>query len=214
MNAAHSFQINGHSPERNTMKKQDIRNIYTQKVAELLNQGYTIFPDTMSGSQGEIAHIDLTNGFEILRVLLERELFWNDSDEGFHGDVVTLTIGKAAVDTWVGDRWDGLLWNNRLESRFQIRWAEIKGNREGWYTDLDEAARIWHIRRERYRRNGISRSEELSTAFKSAALRWLQKQPRMKRRKLEDIEKMERIWDERGHRSFQITVKGKRYTFG
>ena len=25
------------------MKKQDIRNIYTQKVTELLNQGYTIF---------------------------------------------------------------------------------------------------------------------------------------------------------------------------
>ena len=44
------------------MKKQDIRNIYTQKVTELLNQGYTIFPDTMNGSQGEIAHIDLTNG--------------------------------------------------------------------------------------------------------------------------------------------------------
>lgn len=42
------------------MKKQDIRNIYTQKVTELLNQGYTIFPDTMGGSQGEIAHIDLT----------------------------------------------------------------------------------------------------------------------------------------------------------
>ena len=26
------------------MKKQDIRNAYTQKVTELLNQGYTIFP--------------------------------------------------------------------------------------------------------------------------------------------------------------------------
>ena len=35
------------------MKKQDIRNIYTQKVTELLNQGYTLFPDTMGGSQGE-----------------------------------------------------------------------------------------------------------------------------------------------------------------
>ena len=31
------------------MKKQDIRNAYTQKVTELLNQGYTIFPDTMNG---------------------------------------------------------------------------------------------------------------------------------------------------------------------
>ena len=44
------------------MKKQDIRRIYTQKVTELLTQGYTIYPDTMNGSQGEIAHIDLTDG--------------------------------------------------------------------------------------------------------------------------------------------------------
>ena len=52
------------------MKKNDIRTAYTQKVAELLAQGYTIFPDTMSGHQGEIAKVDLTNGSEILRVLL------------------------------------------------------------------------------------------------------------------------------------------------
>ena len=194
------------------MKKQDIRNLYTQKVSELLNQGYTIFPDTMNGSQGEIAHIDLTNGSEILRVLLEREPFWSHSGEGFHGDVVTLTIGKAAADTWVGDRWDGLLWNNRLEPRFQIKWAEINGDRDGWYTDLDEAARIGHIQQQRHRRKNTIRREELGTAFKSAALRWLRKQPKMKTCKLEDIERMERIWDERGHRSFQITAKGKRYT--
>ena len=114
------------------MKKQDIRNIYTQKVAELLNQGYTIFPDTMNGSQGEIAHIDLTNGSEILRVLLEREPIWSDTEDGFYGDAVTLTIGKAAEDTRVGNRWDGTIWNHRLEHRFQIKWAEIKGRREGW----------------------------------------------------------------------------------
>ena len=70
------------------MKKQDIRNAYTQKVTELLNQGYTIFPDTMNGSQGEIAHIDLTNGSEIIRVLLERGLCWSHISDGFHGDVI------------------------------------------------------------------------------------------------------------------------------
>ena len=109
------------------MKKQDIRNAYTQKVTELLNQGYTIFPDTMNGSQGEIAHIDLTNGSEIIRVLLERGLCWSHISDGFHGDVVTLTVGRAAADTWVGDRWDGTIWNSRLEPSFQIKWAEVNG---------------------------------------------------------------------------------------
>ena len=79
------------------MKKQDIRNAYTQKVTELLNQGYTIFPDTMNGSQGEVAHIDLTNGSETIRVLLERGLCWSHISDGFHGDVITLTIGRAAT---------------------------------------------------------------------------------------------------------------------
>ena len=153
------------------MKKQDIRNAYTQKVTELLNQGYTIFPDTMNGSQGEIAHIDLTNGSEIIRVLLERGLCWSHISDGFHGDVITLTIGRAAADTWVGDRWDGTIWNNRLEPSFQIKWAEVNGNREGWYTSLDEAACIGHIQRERYLRKNTVRREELGTAFKSTALR-------------------------------------------
>ena len=74
------------------MKKQDIRNAYTQKVTELLNQGYTIFPDTMNGSQGEIAHIDLTNGSEILRVLLTREHRWERGEGGYTGDTILLTV--------------------------------------------------------------------------------------------------------------------------
>ncbi len=41
------------------MKKQDIRNAYTAKLTEFLNQGCTIFPDTMSGHQGESSHIDV-----------------------------------------------------------------------------------------------------------------------------------------------------------
>ena len=173
------------------MKKQDIRNAYTQKVTELLNQGYTIFPDTMNGSQGEIAHIDLTNGSEIIRVLLERGLCWSHISDGFHGDVITLTIGRAAADTWVGDRWDGTIWNSRLEPSFQIKWAEGM---------------------ERYRASHTDRRETLGDAFKSTALRWLRKQPKMKTCKLEDIEKMERVWNEDGKRRFEITAKGKRYT--
>ena len=194
------------------MKKQEIRNIYTQKVTELLAKGYTIFPDTMNGSQGEIAHIDLTNGSEIVRVLLERGLLWSRIGDGFHGDAVKLTVGRAAADTWIGDRWDGTIWNNRLEKISEIEWAEVNGSREGWYTDLDEAARIGHIQRERYLRKSAARREELGDAYKSIALRWLRKQPKMKTAKLSDIEKVERCWSDNGKRSFQITAKGKRYT--
>ena len=194
------------------MKKQDIRNLYTRKVTELLNQGWTLFPDTMSGSQGEIAHIDLTNGSQIIRVLLERGMAWGHTETGYTGDKVTLTVGKAAADTWVGDRWDGTIWNNRLEPSFQIEFAEINACGEGWYTDMDEASRIGHIRMERYRASHTDRRETLGDAFKSAALRWLRKQPKMKTCKPEDIEKVERVWDSQGKRRFEITAKGKKYT--
>ena len=196
------------------MKKQDIRNAYTQKVTELLNQGYTIFPDTMSGHQGEIAHIDLSNGSEIIRVLLTREHRWERSEGGYSGDTICLTVGKAAPDTRVFDNWDGLVWNNRLEPSFQIEWAWIGGNRKhDWYTDMEEGKRISHLQWERYKAQQTDRTEELGEAFKSAALKWLRKQPRMKTCKIEDIEKMLRVRGEiGGKRHFEIIAKGKRYT--
>ena len=195
------------------MKKQDIRNAYTRKVTELLNQGYTIFPDTMNGSQGEIAHIDLTNGSEILRVLLTREHRWARDEDGYNGDTICLTVGKAAPDTRVYDNWDGTVWNNRLEPRFQIEWAWIGGNRNhSWYTDMKEGRRISKLQWERYKAHEETRREEVGDAYKSIALRWLRKQPKMKTCKLEDIEKMTRVWGKGGKRSFEIRAKGKYFT--
>ena len=195
------------------MKKQDIRNFFTQKVTELLNQGYTIFPDTMSGSQGEIAHIDLTNGSEILRVLLYRDRHWERGEGGYIGDTIHLIIGKADPDTRVYDDWQGTIWNQRLEPRFEIEWAWIGSNRRSdWYTTMEEGRRISRLQLERFKARHGHRVEELGDAFKSAALKWLRKQPRMKTCKLEDIEQVQRVWDDEGKRRFEIIAKGKRYT--
>ena len=193
------------------MKKQEIRSIYSQKVAELLNQGYTIFPDTMNGSQGEIAHVDLTNGSEILRVLLDRgHKYSTHNDEDYWGDTVTLIVGVAHEDSRIW-HWDGTIWNNRLTSRFQIEWAEISHE---WYTDMEEGRRIEKLRLERYHAQDRKIREELDGAFKSVALRWLRKQPRMKSCRLEDIQRMERFWDNKGHRHFEIRAKGKTFIIG
>ena len=51
------------------MNQNDINRAFTEKVAELLSRGYQIYPGTMNGSQGEIAHVDLYRGDEIIRVL-------------------------------------------------------------------------------------------------------------------------------------------------
>ena len=201
------------------MKKQEIRNLYTQKAAELLAAGYTIFPDTMRGSQGEIAHIDFTNGDEILRLLLYTDCRYSRDDSGYCGDTLVLTLGKASADTRVYENWDGSLWNTRLEPRFQIEWATIGDPYYGkdWYTTLEEGVRIQKIERARRdsrtnAENGYSTREPLGEKYKAVALKWLRRQPRMKTCHLEDIEKMERVITASGKRSYEIKAKGKTFT--
>lgn len=202
------------------MKKQDIRRIYTQKVTELLAQGYTIYPDTMNGSQGEIAHIDLTDGNEIVRVLLEKahtcpERY--DDKDAYWGDVIRLTVGKAAPDTRIGSNWDGTIWNNRLEPIFQIEWADITGYRRNsdWYTDLEEGLRIQKLQRARSKNLKSFQnytSTQMGDAYKSIALLWVQKQPRMKSCRLEDITSMTHRTRSDGRVSFEITAKGRSFS--
>ena len=196
------------------MKKQDIRRIYTEKVTELLNQGWTIFPDTMNGSQGEIAHIDLTDGSEIRRVLLERDTHWDSMDGGYCGDVIRLTVGKAGADTWVGNTWDGTVWNNRLEPIFQIEWAWLGSRRNSdWYVSLEEGRAAHQKQLERYRnhdRYDRMVYTDLPEACKSAALRWVQKQPRMKTAKLSDIEQVRKVTYE-GKTHYEIKAKGRSF---
>ena len=50
------------------MNQNDINRTFTEKVTELIAQGYQINPATMSGSQGEHAHVDLRKGCGFERV--------------------------------------------------------------------------------------------------------------------------------------------------
>lgn len=50
------------------MKFIDINREFTAAANSYMAQGYYINAGTMGGSQGEVAHIDLTNGTEIIRV--------------------------------------------------------------------------------------------------------------------------------------------------
>ena len=198
------------------MKKQDIRNIYTQKVTELLNRGYTIFPDTMGGSQGEIAHIDLTDGSQIVRVLLERDTHWEREEGGYWGDIIRLTVGRAGEDTWVGNTWDGTVWNNRLEPLFQIEWAWLGSRRNSdWYTSLEEGRAAHQKQLERYQnRDDRTCYTDLPEACKSAALRWVRKQPRMKTCRLEEIEKVRKVRASDGRVHYEITARGRSFRTG
>lgn len=63
------------------MKFIDINREFTAAASSYIAQGYIINTASMSGSQGEIAHIDLTDGKQIVRVLLDRFSEWEDYNQ-------------------------------------------------------------------------------------------------------------------------------------
>lgn len=196
------------------MKKTTVERMYTAKIAELLNQGWHIHTSTMPGHQGEVAHVDLTDGSEIRRALLCREMTWGRSGADFYGHKLIILVGKNTDPIWPG--WDSTLWNNHIEVCSQIELAEIQEpdryHPEGWYTDMATAQDIQRIRNERREARRIPTEKVLGTAFKSIALRWVRKQPRMKTTKLEDITKVARYTSRDGSTGFKIEAKGKTFT--
>lgn len=184
------------------MTRNDIDRIYTGEVLGLLAKGYMIHTDTMGGSQGEIAHTDLTDGSEILRVLMESRYTCRE----YYGDIITIKVGRC-TEPQRGLR-GNIIWNDRLEVISEIEIAKITGS---FYTTLEESRRMYEKRRE-HRRNrpGLLR-KDLGVAYKSAALTWLRKQPRMKSCRLEDIEWMTRSTLENGRVCYEIRAKSKSY---
>lgn len=179
------------------MNKDDISRVYTAKIAELLSAGYQISPWKMSGSQGEIAKVDLTNGSEIIRVLIEA------SYEFPIGKLVTITIGRVV------EQGELTIWNHHLEVCSQIKFAEIA---EDYYTTYDEGVKIEEKRAQRFARCANWPSADLSDAYKMIALRWIQGKPRMKSCQLKDIKRMIRMDDGCGRNRYRITAKGKDFT--
>jgi len=192
------------------MKRSDINRIFTEQVTALLGQGYQINVDTMAGSQGEIAKVDLRKGDEILRVVLRRE---SCRDEGYD-DYFAITIGRNTDRIWPHS-WDNTVWDNHLEILSQIKLANIT---EEYFVTPEESKAAAERRHEHWKRKyRIPHRVELGDAFKSPALRWLKKQPRMKTCKLEDIESVARInqsgWRDNKPDLYGYEIKAKGKTF-
>lgn len=126
------------------MKYADINRRFTEIVAEWLAKGYSINTASMSGSQGETAKIDLTDGKEIVRILVDRF-----SDYAANVEGVEIIVGKA-LDADVrpnnNDNW-ATLWNNRLEVLqqkrfFKIGESRVSGTQYGTEAEAKAAAEL------------------------------------------------------------------------
>ena len=193
------------------MNQNDINRMFTEKVTELIGQGYQINPATMSGSQGEYGHVDLRKGTDIIRVLLDDG---SDYEEGV--DFMRLVVGRCTDQIRMGtfDRLGNTIWNNKLEIFFEIKFAKIA---ENYFTDMETGVQMRRKRYLRWKQKNRRDRRDLPDSFKSAALRYVQRQPRMKTCKLSEIERVTRVnrtqWNETlpDLRGYEIVARGKTF---
>ncbi len=131
------------------MKYIDINKRFTEIVNEYLSNGYTINTSTMSGSQGETARVDVTDGTEVIRIVLDSFYTGYTGLEG-----MKILVGRAEADVKPhlgGDRY--IVWNNRLEVLRSESFYKIGSSRNGgaFYGSESEAEAANSKRIERYK---------------------------------------------------------------
>lgn len=135
------------------MKYADINKRYTEIISEYMAAGYTLNSSTMTGSQGETASIDLTDGKEIIRVLVSWFNDWGDN-ASFEG--VDIIAGRADLSERITPNNDstwGTIWNDRLQVLRKERFYQVGESRQGnkFYGTQKEAEAAYLLRFQRYK---------------------------------------------------------------
>lgn len=176
---------------------KEIEAIFTQKVMEYIQKGYTFNCNTMSGSQGEIAKVDLRKGVEIIRVLM-------GTDYRRENDTLHIIVGRNP-EKYRNIRYNNI-WNNRLEIIEETTFFKIT---ENFYVETeDEFRAIRDIQSNRRHRRAKSAYAELNENAKSIVLPFVKRQHGFKSCKLKDIDRVEKFIKHNRTR-YEVVVKGK-----
>ena len=203
----------------------DINKAYSKKVAKWLGRGYWVNAGTMGGSQGEIAHVDLTNGQELLRVLMDRETEYNEDDDWREYDIVHIVVGRVPaserVQIGISRELGNTVWNDKLEVIDEVKFYQISRKRGGWYGTKKEAdAQRDKQRARRESRRGYVPKDRVFKGMEQKMLTFVRREViGCKTAKAKDITKVEKVYntDWNGNVngvSYYVTVKGKRVKLG
>ncbi len=200
------------------MKFVDINRKFTEAVTEWIGKGYIINSATMGGSQGEISKVDLTNGSEIIRVLLNStgHPITKIEDRFYSFDIVELTVGRV-TDQIVPNSpsvWD-TVWNEHLEVISSEEFYEIGRNRrEKWYGTKAEAIAQQDKNWERSEARKVSERTELDAA--AIVLPFVKRQPKARSTKLHEITKVTKtvsknLFDDGVRVKYTVEARGNTY---
>lgn len=112
------------------MKRNDIDKIYSEKVTELLNNGYSIYTSGMSGSQGEISKVLLVKDNDLKIVLLDETYVWEPGVE----KIYRISIGTYKNDVPKPEA-HTTFWIKDFNYEEQIKLYELKNQ---WFITEEE----------------------------------------------------------------------------
>lgn len=188
------------------MKYADINKRYTEIVADYMTRGYTINTRTMSGSQGEYAHIDLTDGTEVIRILVDSFHEWTDISL----DGLEIIVGRADSEVEPNSESDcHTLWNNRLTIIIKERFYEIGADRRHgkFYGTLEEATAAERLKIQRYRaRHQGSSAQDITDKAMEVAKRIIRREFKVKRICEADVTVS------KSNNRYTVKYKGKAYS--
>lgn len=159
------------------MRYIDIDKRFTEIVTEYLTKGYTFNTAAMSGSQGETAKADLTNGVEIIRVYVTT--FRDHSIKYTEG--IEIVVGRSTdnVKPHEYSGWD-TIWQSSLEVMSCERFYKIGRNRSAhcdYYGTEEEAKAAAQKRSDRYMaRNAGRKTKDFSDKAQEIAKKIVQRE--------------------------------------
>lgn len=163
------------------MNYADINKEYTATVTEYLAKGYTINTRTMTGSQGDYAHIDLTDGNEVIRIMVDS--FFGSFDNPLNG--LEIIVGRADNEVEPNSENDyHTLWNNKLDILSRERFYEIGADRRHgkFYGTMEEATAAKQLKVQRYiAKHQTSKSEDITAQAMEIAKRIIRREFKAKR---------------------------------
>lgn len=143
------------------MKFADINKRFTELVAEYIAKGYIFNSATMRGSQGEVAKVDLTNGSEIIRIIIDDFSVYGELDlDGLR--VAVLRCAEDIVPNF--HSCNQTIWTDRCEiiseEKFYVI-GEKYGRRSPMYGTIEEATAARQKRYDRWCAQRINADKDL-----------------------------------------------------
>lgn len=119
------------------MRYKNINAEYTEEVSKFIQNGWTINTTTMSGSQGEVAKVDFTDGKRIARVALEKKC---DSEMCVDYYAITASVTNDDCNVVPNKMRSNTLWNRDLVEVSVQRFyrASIMSDVD-WFVSREEA---------------------------------------------------------------------------